>query len=71
MGITAAQGGARSGVRDVIRTIWFASVGLALVGGLFAMKVVSTRISERQAIAGAPTAPGTALLRDANLTSPQ
>jgi hypothetical protein len=35
----------------VIRTIWFASFGLALVGGLFATKVMSAPIAERPTLA--------------------
>ena len=59
----------RSGVRDLIRTIWLASFGLALLDGLFATKVVSAPIPERPTVAGGPTVPGTALLRD-TLTRP-
>jgi hypothetical protein len=51
------------GVRNVIRTIWFASFGVALVGGLFATKVVSATVLERPVVAGDPAAPGIALLR--------
>ena len=50
-------------------TIWFASLGLVLVGGLFATKVVSATIPERPTAVGGPTAPGIALLRD-TLTKP-
>jgi len=68
--ITAARD-ARSGVRDVIRTIWLASFGLALVGGLFATKVMSTPIAERPTVAGDTAATGMALLRDALIKSDQ
>ncbi len=55
----------------VIRTIWFASFGLALVGGLFATKVVSATIPERPAVASDPAAPGIAPLRYASIKPDQ
>jgi len=33
----------------VIRTIWFASFGLALLGGLLVAKVISAQVSQRPA----------------------
>jgi hypothetical protein len=46
----------------VIRTIWFASFGLALVAGLLAAKVVSSApIPERPAVAGSSTVPAIAV----------
>jgi hypothetical protein len=54
----------------VIRTIWFASFGVALVGGLFATKVMSAPIAERPAIAGG-LSPEIAALRDALTKSDQ
>jgi hypothetical protein len=39
----------------VIRTIWFASFGLALVGGLFATQVMSSPIAERPTVASGPS----------------
>ena len=52
----------------MIRTIWFASLGLALVVGLFAAKVVSAPITERSTVAGG-TVPAIVVLR-ATLTKP-
>ena len=59
------------GVRDVIRTIWLASFGLALVGGLFATKVMPAPLAEGPTVAGGPAAPGSVLLRDASIKSDQ
>jgi hypothetical protein len=52
----------------MIRTIWFASLGLALVVGLLAAKVVSAPITERP-VAGDGTVPARAVFR-ATLTKP-
>ena len=52
----------------MIRTIWFASLGLALVVGLFAAKVVSAPITEPPIAAGG-TVPQMTVLR-AKLTKP-
>jgi hypothetical protein len=54
----------------VIRTIWFASFDLALVGGLFATKVMSAPIAERPAVDRGPF-PKIAALRDALTKSDQ
>jgi hypothetical protein len=54
----------------VIRTIWFASFGIALVGGLVATKVMSAPIAERPAVAGGPS-PEIAALREALTKSDQ
>jgi hypothetical protein len=48
----------------VIRTIWLASFGLALLGALFAVKVTSAPIPEATAFDG-PGIRKTALLGDA------
>ena len=53
----------------MIRTVWLASFGLALLGGLFATKVVSAPVPERLTVAGGPTFPGIAVLRE-TLTKP-
>ena len=53
------------------RTIWLASFGLALIGGLFATKVMSGPIAERPAVAGGPSAPGIVLPGDALIDSDQ
>jgi hypothetical protein len=53
MGISATQD-ARNGVRDLIRTIWLASLLLATLGGLFAVKVVSATVAEPVEAAAAP-----------------
>jgi len=60
---TLAARGARSGVRDLIRTVWLASFGLALLGALFAVKVASAPIPE-PAAADAPGIRTTVLLGD-------
>ena len=39
---------------ELIRTIWFATFGLALLGGLFATKVVFAPPSDRSAVASHP-----------------
>jgi hypothetical protein len=54
----------RIGVRDLIRTIWLASFGLALIGGLFATKIASAPVSERPAATGGVTVPGITVLRE-------
>jgi hypothetical protein len=41
---------------ELIRTIWFATFGLALLGGLFATKVVFAPPSDRSAVASLPAA---------------
>jgi hypothetical protein len=53
MGISATQD-ARNGVRDLIRTIWLASLLLATLGGLLAVKVVSATVPEPVEAAAAP-----------------
>ena len=41
---------------ELIRTIWFATFSLALLGGLFATKVVFALPSDRSAVANLPAA---------------
>lgn len=41
---------------ELIRTIWFATFGLALLGGLFATKVVFAPPSDRYAVVDLPLA---------------
>jgi hypothetical protein len=60
--ITAARD-AELGYKTVIRTIWFASFGLALVGASLVTKVVSAMVPEQLVMAVDPPSPRTALLR--------
>lgn len=46
----------------MIRTIWFASFGLALLGGLFVAKVISVHVSQRPAGLDRTVAPEIALV---------
>lgn len=52
----AGQAGAVEVGLELIRTIWFATFGLALLGGLFATKVVFAPPSDRYAVVDLPLA---------------
>jgi hypothetical protein len=64
MGFLTTQS-SRNAIPDSIRTVWFASLGLALLGGLIATKIVSAPVSERPAIVDRQTVPQMATLPNA------
>jgi hypothetical protein len=58
----AGSANCSKGDRDVIRTVWFASFSLALLGGLFVAKVISAHVSQRPAGLNRTAAPEIALV---------